>query len=188
MACSILKSPRVRRGGSTCGKEHLRREARVDEEPHCSIRGQGTNPLATVPIDCCVCFLPSSILSVDCRKDLPCLRSMCYKWCRMFSRNLSVPEALRHYADTRTGALQRIAEPLRFSRNNNGTDRVYHAKEAAKTATQCLNLLDFMPAHIPELPTDDATIAVLRQDVEKMNSAIEQSRALLPHRWGPLAQ
>lgn len=113
---------------------------------------------------------------------------MCYKWYGMFSCNLTAPEALRHYVENRQSAVQRIAAQLRFARNNNGTDREYHAKEAAKTATQCLYLLDFLLAHIPELPTDAATLAVLRQDVEKMNTTLEQSRALLLHRWGPLAQ
>lgn len=123
------------------------------------------------------------------KKSLSPWHSICYKIRKMFGRRtLTAPEALRFYADKRTSALQRIAEQLRFARNNNGTDRVYHAKEAAKTATECLNLLNFMLAHIPELPTDAATVAVLRQDVEKMNTAMEQSRALLLHRWGPLAQ
>lgn len=108
---------------------------------------------------------------------------MCYKWCRMFSRNLTAPEALRHYADTRTKVLRHVADYLDTARRYGGAYREYYARRAVELAQPRINLLEFLLNHVEELPTDAATIEVLRKDLADMKSKIDTAKAYTAARW-----
>ena len=101
----------------------------------------------------------------------------------MFSRTLTIPQALRHYADTRVKAGKSVVWELEQARYNFGTDREYHAEDAIRIATQRISLLEFLLAHAATLPTDAASIEVLRADASAMCAHIATARHLIANPW-----
>lgn len=108
-------------------------------------------------------------------KDLPLQRSMCYKIRKMFGRRLTAPEALRYYADKRTRVLRETADCLDSARRYTLAYRQFYARLAVSMAQKIITLLEFMLSHLNELPTDEATIEVLRNDLADMKRLVEEA-------------
>lgn len=90
----------------------------------------------------------------------------------MFSRNLTAPEALRRYADIRKSGKRIVADYLRMARLYFSADRTFFARCAINMAQTRITLLEFLLDHVELLPTDAATIEVLRNDLVDMKNAV----------------
>lgn len=100
---------------------------------------------------------------------------MCYKGCKMFSRRLTAPEALRYYAEKRTRYLRETADCLDSARRFTLAYRQYYARLAFSMAQKLITTLEFLLNHAEELPTDAATIEVLRNDLADMKRVAEEA-------------
>ena len=100
---------------------------------------------------------------------------MCYKWCKLFSRRLTAPEALRYYADKRTRNLRETADCLDSARRYTLAYRQYYARLAVSMAQKLITTLEFLLNHAEELPTDTPTIEVLRKDLADMKRVAEEA-------------
>ncbi len=93
----------------------------------------------------------------------------------MFRRNLTAPEALRYYADKRTRYLGKTADCLDSARRYTLAYRKYYARLAVRMAQKLITTLEFLLGHADELPTDAATIEVLRNDLADMKLVVEEA-------------
>lgn len=104
---------------------------------------------------------------------------MCYIGCRMFSRNITAPEALRYYADKRRKLIHGVQHDLEWARINYYGYRETYGSYAAKQAQKCITLLEFLLNHVELLPTDAATIEVLWNDLADMKRAADTAQMYL---------
>ena len=106
---------------------------------------------------------------------------MCYKWCKLFSRRLTAPEALRYYADKRTRNLRETADCLDSARRYTLAYRQYYARLAVSMAQKLITTLEFLLNHVEKLPTDAATIEVLRNDFADQKAALGRAQVYMAH-------
>lgn len=97
----------------------------------------------------------------------------------MFSRRLTAPEALRYYAEKRTRNLRETADCLDSARRYTLAYRKYYARLAVSMAQKLISALEFLLNHVEELPTDAATIEVLRKDLADMKRVEEEAGMFL---------
>lgn len=95
------------------------------------------------------------------------------------SRTLTPTEALRYYADTRRKTVRSAWDCLDSARRFSLAYRRYYALRAIEWAQHCIALLEFMLNHTEELPTDAATIEVLRKDLADMKAVVDKARMYL---------
>ena len=97
----------------------------------------------------------------------------------------TAPEALRHYADTRTDYARFIGHHFALAKRYWGSDKKYHAEKILAATPWRIRLLEFLVSHLDSLSIDAESENVLRNDLTELKTYDAAARAFLVNPWGP---